>query len=564
MYVVCLVSIDHMLGLASLIFVFVTCLKLLLTACYHSTDFEVHRNWLAITHSLPISEWYFDTTSEWTLDYPPFFAWWEYLLSQVARYAEPSMVKLQSTYLPSSAAVLFQRGSVMLSDTLLCCAIYRLGQSIVRTVKEGTQHKLQDEERVKPYVLLVLGLCNPGLLMVDHVHFQYNGMLLGLLLWSVACLYDGRHLFAAFLFSVLVHLKHIFLYVAPVFGTYLLARGCFEQASRHDEAAKPARSRLVFLPGYLLQLALISIAVSALSLGPFLLVGGTAQLFQIWGRLFPFAGRGLCHAYWAPNLWAVYRTADMALARVCAVLGPVCSSLVRPGTATANAATGGLVQDAAMQVLPQITPLCTVLLTIACMLPAMWCVWRTPQPAVFLCALSYSAMCSFMCGWHVHEKAILLVLLPVTMHAMESQQDAKLLCLLSLPAHVSLFPLLFRLQEAPIKILLTLIHFLLCLGCLQAQKRRSKTEDGPAAEYVAADDQQARWTTAEIGYLLGFVFLQACVGLILPWKMSRLEFLPLLLTSLYCALGLIYCWYLLLVQMFQVARTEQHELKLVD
>ena len=51
---------------------------------------------------------YSDKTSQWTLDYPPLFAWFEWMLAQLAVYVDPAMTQLDNQDYASSACIMFQ------------------------------------------------------------------------------------------------------------------------------------------------------------------------------------------------------------------------------------------------------------------------------------------------------------------------------------------------------------------------------------------------------------------------------------------------------------------------
>lgn len=524
---------------------FITGVKVLLIPAYRSTDFEVHRNWLAITHSLPVSRWYSDWpgASEWTLDYPPLFAWFEWLLSQPARLVDAAMLDVNNLNYASEATVVYQRLTVMVADVVLMAAAYRGAQQQAGGSGSGSK---RGQAALFTYFAVV---CSAGLLLVDHVHFQYNGFLLGVLLLAVDAAQRRHDWLCGLLFACLLNLKHLFAYAAPVFFFHILRHHC---AGRHAVARFCAMCATVA-------------AVCAASLGPFAAAG---QLRQIAARLFPF-GRGLVHSYWAANGWALYSAADKVLAAAAPRLGlPLRSAAAAVG----NLSTGR-VGVSSYAVLPNISPPMTLAAVLAAMTPCLQLVWRAPHPQRFAHDVAYAMLCGFMFGYHVHEKAILMALVPLALCAAGDRAMASNFVLLSAAGTYGLLPLLFRPQEYPIKLLVTALYLAVCYSWLQqihsqAKPRRVAAANGSssssssqqaagAGALTPSSSRQALATsrsggsdsgggllsTARAAYVLGLLAVELYCSALHPLLLGqRLPFLPLLLTSVYCALGVTWVW----------------------
>lgn len=84
------------------------------------------------------------------------------------------------------------------------------------------------------------------------------------------------------------------------------------------------------------------------------------------------------------------------------------------GNLSTASMTGGLVQEFSHSVLPSIPPVVTLILTAFFMVPAMVKLFFLNKQATnFLRCMVICGLTSFLFGWHVHEKAILMTIIPL-------------------------------------------------------------------------------------------------------------------------------------------------------
>lgn len=121
----------------------------------------------------------------------------------------------------------------------------------------------------------------------------------------------------------------------------------------------------------------------------------------------------------------------------------------------------------------------------------------------------------------------------------------------------SLFPLLFEAQEYPIKVLLLLLHLILMWSGFSAQfYNRAETRASTAHTKKNVDQFGSEGSLSAAvknrGFVIGLIERIYLAGLVVVeiWGQflhplllgDKLAFAPLMLISVYCALGIMYSW----------------------
>ncbi|KAI8639848.1 glycosyl transferase [Parasitella parasitica] len=341
-------------------------------------DYEAQRHWMEITINLPTSKWYRYDLQWWGLDYPPLTAFHSWLCGIIGSKINASWFALDTSRgIETESSKLFMRSTVFVSEAM----IYMPAVLVFCQVVYGSNGYL------KKHMAAVLILMQPALIMIDHAHFQFNSVMLGFTLWAINCFMTKRFVSGSVFFCLSLGFKQMALYYAPAVFAFLLGR-CFTE-----------RNGVVLF----VKLGVSVIVTFGVLFYPWL--SSVEDIKQVLIRIFPVA-RGLYEDKVA-NVWCAINVV-IKLRQIMALESAVKLSL---------------------------------LATLAVVIPVGIHLGLAPSRRRFLYAMINSSLGFFLFSFQVHEKSILLPLLPVTLLVLEEPIATTMFMNVAM---FSMFPLLKR------------------------------------------------------------------------------------------------------------------------
>lgn len=355
-------------------------------------DYEAQRHWMEITTQLPVSQWYFHDLEYWGLDYPPLTAYHSWLLGKIGGFIDPSWFALRTSRGNEDPILkVFMRATVIVSEYLIYIPAAVI---FVRRLS-----KLQGVNTWVASIALAAILMQPGTILIDHVHFQYNTVMLGLVLASMSSVLAGRLMWSCVFFVLALGFKQMALYYAPAMFAYLLGVCIFP----------------LNVPRFL-GIAIVTVASFAILFLPMFLGAlydnhrGIDARPDLFGH---FAPLPIFTAYsFKINYKAWYYPIIQQTAQIVFRVFPFARGLFEDKVANFWCALNVVVK---LRNYPQeLLQRGSLLATLVAITPPSFLIFLRPRKELLPLALASTAWAFFLFSFQVHEKSVLLPLMPMT------------------------------------------------------------------------------------------------------------------------------------------------------
>jgi len=331
-------------------------------------DYEVHRHWMELAVNLPVNEWYQESEQEYAykgIDYPPFCIYLHYIMGRILKKLIPeSMEYYISRGYESDSLKLYMRSTIVILDLLVFCTaflyfLYKFYKNL------ELSHKLS-------YLSLAINI--PCMLLIDHGHFHHNCVMLGMSLWSISFILSEQYALATFIYCLAINFKQMSLYYSVAFFVFVVTKIFTDSSYSKRSMIK----KLIWCSWKIVWLGGIVIGTNLVLWSPYIFSKSAIWKVMLQ-RIFPVY-RGLYEDKVA-NFWCFI------------------NNFIKMRSLFSH------------RILTLFSTGCTLL---GC-LPTIIMLMKRPNRKAFIMSIFNISMSFYMFSYMVHEKTILLPLLPLTM-----------------------------------------------------------------------------------------------------------------------------------------------------